>query len=142
MDSGNITELFSKLNELSEEEKIELKQYERKSAVKKFHQEDPRIQFRQAKKDLIRTFPLPKTEEDIIDFLTQATPLAKPKSKSIIEKIFRAVCNFFSSQEGVYNLTEEWTTKCEQVINSARISMKDNERVLPIIEGYAKKLNV
>lgn len=62
MNSGNITELFSKLNELSEEEKIELKQYERKSAVKQLNQEDPRIQFRQAKKDLIRTFPLPKTE--------------------------------------------------------------------------------
>ena len=74
--------------------------------------------------EIISTFPIPTTKEDMIEFLA----LAIPKAKS----------NWFSADE----FTKVWKAKCEQVIMKAKFSMKDDKTVLAEIMQYAKELKI
>lgn len=86
------------------------------------------------KATLIRGFPVPTTKEDILEFVSMATPLAKPATKKIIQ--------FWDVTLGQYEIAKAWKAKCEQVIMKARFSMKDDNATLAEIEGYAKELKI
>lgn len=79
---------------------------------------------------LINGFPVPTTKEDILEFITMATPLAKPATKS-----------FFHPDSGDI-FSKAWLAKCEQVIMKARFSMKDDKATLAEIEKYAQELKI
>lgn len=81
------------------------------------------------KADLIKGFPIPTTKEDILEFVTMATPLAMPAAKS----------SFFSPAD---DISKAWRSKCEQVIMKARFSMKEDKALLEQIEQYATKLKL
>lgn len=83
------------------------------------------------KVDLIKTFPIPNTKEDILEFLTMAAPLGVKKS-------------FWSASEDATSLSmrNAWREKCGQVIMKARFSMKDDPNTLAEIERYAKELKI
>ena len=83
------------------------------------------------KANIIRTFPIPTTKEDILEFLSMAAPLGKKKG-------------FFASDEsfGEEELRKAWREKCEQVIIKARFSMRDDKKILEEIEGYARQLKI
>ena len=78
--------------------------------------------------NIIKTFPIPNTKEDLLEFLSVAAPLGKKKS------IFSA---------GEDEMTQRaWREKCGQVIMKARFSMKDDKETLAEIEKYAKELKI
>lgn len=86
----------------------------------------------QKKSSLIDGFPIPTTKEDILEFITMATPLAKPATKS----------RLFSDAKDQYPVAKAWRKKCEQVIMKARFSMKDDKALLDEIEKYAVQLKI
>lgn len=81
------------------------------------------------KANLIANFPVPTTKEDILEFLTMATPMAREASK------------FFAEQEDK-KVNKAWKSKCEQIIIKARFAMKDDKATLAEIENYAKQLKI
>ena len=80
---------------------------------------------------IIKTFPIPNTKEDLLEFLTMAAPLGKKKS-------------IFSASEDAESqaFRAAWREKCGQVIMKARFSMKDDPQTLAEIENYAKELKI
>ena len=85
------------------------------------------------KVSLINGFPVPTTKEDILEFVSMATPLAKPANKLMI---------FTDLDAGQYGVAKAWKSKCEQVIMKARFSMKEDKATLAEIEKYAKELKI
>lgn len=85
------------------------------------------------KVSLINGFPVPTTKEDILEFVSMATPLAKPANKLMI---------FTDLDAGQYGVAKAWKSKCEQVIMKARFSMKEDKATLAEIERYAKELKI
>ena len=86
------------------------------------------------KASLIKGFPIPTTKEDILEFLTMATPLGMPATKSI-----------WSSgrlDPNEREISKAWRAKCEQVIMKARFSMKEDKALLEQIEQYAIQLKI
>ena len=81
--------------------------------------------------NIIKTFPIPNTKEDLLEFLSVAAPLGKKKS------IFSA-----GEDEMTLRTRRAWREKCGQVIMKARFSMKDDKALLAEIEKYAKELNI
>lgn len=86
------------------------------------------------KKEIIKNFPIPTTQEDILEFLSLAVPNA------------RKLGNFWTSNSNENIEHNEfvpvWKAKCEQIIMKARFSMKDNKDILEEINEYAKQLNI
>lgn len=80
--------------------------------------------------EIIRGFPVPNAKEDILEFLSQAFPKAKPRS-------------FWSNNTNFENEFQAvWKTKCEEIIIKARFSMKQDKSTLEQIENYAKQLKI
>ena len=86
------------------------------------------------KMEIISTFPIPTTKQDILEFLT----LAYPKAKT--------VGNFFTKNTNENKLHNQfvlvWKNKCEQIIMKAKFSMKDDKETLNQVLFYAKKLGL
>lgn len=82
----------------------------------------------------IKNFPVPTAKEDILEFLSMGTPMAKPALKMF------AFSGASSTEE--YQQAKAWRYKCEQVIIKARFAMKDDPQLLEEIEQYAKILKL
>ncbi len=86
------------------------------------------------KHTIIRTYPIPDTKGEILDFLSIAVPLAQVKG------------NFFTKDnpenESHNSMQPAWRSKCEQIIIKARFLMKDDPKTLAEIEEYAKILKI
>lgn len=80
---------------------------------------------------IVKTFPIPNTKEDLLEFLSVAAPLGKKKS------IFSA-----GEDSMTQSMRSAWREKCGQVIMKARFSMKDDKATLAEIERYAKELKI
>ncbi|MBR0268819.1 MAG: hypothetical protein IJQ48_02265 [Prevotella sp.] len=81
---------------------------------------------------LIDGFPIPTAKEDILEFISMATPLAKLATKK----------KFLVQDQQAYAISTAWKKKCEQVIMKARFSMKDDKALLEEIERYAIELKI
>lgn len=86
------------------------------------------------KKEIISSFPIPNTKDDILEFLSLAYPKAKVKgntwTKNNPENIEH---NEFSSV---------WKSKCEQIIMKAKFSMREDKKAFEDIMFYAKDLGI
>ena len=86
-------------------------------------------QILQRRADLVTTYPITNTREDILEFLSYAIPEAKIKigwtDSSYKKKLHKA-----------------WLSKAEQIIMKARFSMKEDKKTLEEIEVYAKQLGI
>ncbi len=78
--------------------------------------------------EIISTFPIPNTKEDILEFLS----LALPKTKT----------NFFGSSNEEKEFAKTWKEKCKQTIIKARFSFKEDKSTLNMIENYAKQIKM
>jgi hypothetical protein len=87
------------------------------------------------KMQLIKTFPIPNSKEEILEFLTIALPEATVK----IRKLLFATIDEDRVKEEIKKV---WLTKCEQIILKARLSMKEDKKTLEEIEYYAKQLGI
>ena len=87
------------------------------------------------KMEYIKSFPVPTTKEDILEFLCMAVPLSKKRKIS-----------FWSTEDEenivrMHNLfVPVWKAKCEQIIMKARFAMKNDMQTLKKIEEYASEL--
>jgi len=84
--------------------------------------------------NVINSFPIPITKEDIIEFLSQAVPKCR-------------TLNMFQLQDpharNTHNaLANAWKNKCHEIVIKARFSMKDDKKILEEIETYAKQLKI
>ena len=86
------------------------------------------------KKEIISSFPVPNTKEDILEFLSLAFPKAQSKG------------NFLTKNNPEYiehnEFVSVWKAKCEQIIMKAKFSMKDDKKTLEEIMYYAKELKI
>ncbi|MBS1653116.1 MAG: hypothetical protein JSU07_14010 [Bacteroidetes bacterium] len=86
------------------------------------------------KKEIISSFPIPNTKDDILEFLSLAFPKAKSKG------------NFLTKNNPEYiehnEFVSVWKAKCEQVIMKAKFSMKDDRKALEEIMQYAKEIGI
>ena len=86
------------------------------------------------KREIISSFPVPNTKDDILEFLSLAFPKAKSKG------------NFLTKNNPEYiehnEFVSVWKAKCEQVIMKAKFSMKDDKKALDEIMQYAKELGI
>jgi len=86
------------------------------------------------KREIISSFPVPNTKDDILEFLSLAFPKAKNKG------------NLFTKNNPEYiehnEFVSVWKAKCEQIIMKAKFSMKDDKKALEEIMNYAKELGI
>lgn len=86
------------------------------------------------KMEIISSFPIPTSKEDLLEFLSLAYPLAQQKG------------NFFTKhnpENKSHNLfVNLWENKCEQIIIKAKFAMKNDPETLEQIMQYARKLNI
>ena len=86
------------------------------------------------KREIISSFPVPNTKDDILEFLSLAFPKAKSKG------------NFLTKNSPDYiehnEFVSVWNAKCEQVIMKAKFSMKEDKKALEEIMQYAKELGI
>ena len=87
------------------------------------------------KMELIRSFPIPNTKEDLLEFFTLAIPEATVK----IRKFLGVTYQEDKTKEAIKKV---WLTKCEQIILKARLAVKDDPQTQELIERYARELNI
>jgi hypothetical protein len=82
------------------------------------------------KKSIISNFLIPTSKDEVIEFLSNATPYAKKQG------------NFFSGMkyEAHNELVPTWKLKCEQIIRQANLSFKNDASTMSTINEYAKQL--
>lgn len=77
----------------------------------------------ESKVRVIKDHPLPQTKDGLLEMLAYAAPQGQ-KTKGV-----------------EYNdLQKAWRTKCGQIINKARIAMRDDPQSLEIVNNYATEL--
>lgn len=81
------------------------------------------------KKAIIQNFPIPTTKDDIIEFLSQAVPLARKPS-------------MWSGDEAAREMYPVWKAKCEQVIIKAKFALREDKKTLEMIKEYADELKI
>ena len=77
----------------------------------------------QRKINLIRTYPIPNTVEDILEFVILASSNVEPEAYSV-----------WSSDVSGKAVSEAWITKCNQAIHKAEVSFGDS----PLVEKMHK----
>ena len=85
---------------------------------------------KQRQSDLINSFPIPNTKEEIIEFLAFAFPLANQKF------------NWLDRIDSKDTLKKACYSKCEQIVIKARFSFQNDVKTLEEIENYAKQLGI
>lgn len=94
------------------------------------------------KKELISSFPIPNTKEDIIEFLS----LALPKSIKLGKNSGIVGLDRLTDPNGINEQHNEfvpvWKTKCHQIILKARFTMKEDPKSLEEINYYAAQLGI
>jgi len=86
------------------------------------------------KKAIIQNFPIPTTKDDILEFLSQAVPLAR--KHSIMSR------EMWTRDENATYMTPVWRAKCEQVIIKAKFALREDKKTLEIIKEYADELKI
>lgn len=81
------------------------------------------------KKAIIQNFPIPTTKDDIIEFLSQAVPLARKPS-------------MWSGDEAAREMYPVWKAKCEQIIIKAKFALREDKKTLEMIKEYADELKI
>jgi len=92
------------------------------------------------KKTIISNFPIPTTKNDILEFLSLAIPNAKKAGNFFTSGSFNSPANHRNKLHN--DFVTVWKAKCEQIIMKARFSMKEDEKTLEQIEGYAKEIGL
>jgi hypothetical protein len=83
-------------------------------------------------KNIISTFPVPNSKEDLLEFLSMASSEAKKKLGF----------SLYKSLDPPHILKNTWYAKCEQIIMKARFSMKEDKETLDEVEFHAKSLGI
>jgi len=90
------------------------------------------------KAELVKSFPVPNSKEDILEFLSIATPRAKQSNKSVFGKVFSGK----GVDASVELVNDAFKEKCEQIIMKAGFSFKNDPKTMEEIRYYAKELKI
>lgn len=136
--SGKIRDLLKQLDELELEKQstLDIISGRLKSFVAD-SDDDYSERLIQKKRNLIQNFPLPTSQEDILEFLSLALPLAKKKGN-----VFTRFISDDSENDAHNELAPAWKSKCEQLVTMAKFSMKDNPEILREILNNAKEAGI
>ena len=86
--------------------------------------------------EIISSFPIPNSKNDMLEFLS----LALPKSK-IKKNLFGGESQ--TTDNKLPNMyARAWKDKCEQIVMKARFSMKEDKKTLEEINSYANELGI
>ena len=121
---SSVTALFKKLEALESQRK------ENNSLIKGYYGGllfGEKIE--KQKVNLIQTFPVPTTKEDILEFLAMAASQAE-------------IPKFYNKRPNQDYVPHAWWNKCKQIIIKARLSMKDDKKIMEEIEEYARQLKI
>ncbi len=92
----------------------------------------------ESKASVISTFPIPTTKSEILEFLSL--------SVSQVNNIKIDFATKMAGAKGTYGYRilyrDSWMAMATQVIMKARFSMKDDQKTLNEIEGYARQLGI
>ena len=130
---ASIKQLFYALNAIEASRRPEPKV--EKNIFQKMFSFDVADDVAKRKMEYIKSFPVPTTKEDILEFLCMAVPLSKKRK-----------LRFWSSEDEenivrMHNLfVPIWKSKCEQIIMKARFAMRNDMLTLKKIEEYASEL--
>lgn len=130
--NSSIQRLFEMLNELEESSKEDSSSII--GSIGRFYGEALSKNFGGTKdmrrrKAIVQNFPIPTTKNDILEFLSQAVPLAKRPS-------------LFNTDEMAREMYPVWKNKCEQIIMKAKFSMQEDKKTLEMIKQYADELKI
>lgn len=92
------------------------------------------------KKEIIRTFPVPTTKNDILEFLTVAVPLAAPPIPNPLKDPLKFFTRDLEKERDP--LAQIWRAKCEQIVEKARFALKDDKATLKQIAETVKPLEI
>ena len=128
--NNSVKLFFEKYDELQFLVANELKANPRKIGNSTFAYQEAEINMAicDRRANLIDSFPILNTKEDILEFLSIAVPESKKK--------------FSFLEIPKKNLQKAWKSKAEQIIMKARFAMKDDKKTLEEIEVYAKELGI
>ena len=87
------------------------------------------------KMELIRSFPISNSKDDLLEFFALAIPEATVKIRK-----FLGITH--PEDRNKESMRKVWLTKVEQIIMKANFAMKDDPQTMKIIEQYAKQLNL
>ena len=96
----------------------------------------------QRKKQIIKTFPIPTTKSDMLEFLSVAIPLAKENKVGLLRSIFTLDTANLENQQEYATFAPVWRTKCEEIVLKAKIVMKDNPSMLKEILDMVEPLGI
>lgn len=86
------------------------------------------------KMEIISSFPIPTSKDDMLEFLS----LAVPKTKTIGNFVTKG-----NTENKVPNqFASIWKAKCEQIIMKAKFAMKEDKKTLEEIGYYAIQLGI
>jgi hypothetical protein len=91
-----------------------------------------------AKSNVISSFPIPNTKEDILEFL--ALSVAQVNSIKIGAMVRLAGTSGTYGYKVTYK--NAWLSIANKVVMKARFSMKEDKKTLETIENYAKQLKI
>jgi hypothetical protein len=94
-------------------------------ALKKGDDLDADENYEEQKANLINSIPIPTSKEDLLEFLTVCTTQA----------------NVGFMQVGNGKVHTAWTSRGEEALLKARITMKDDKTALAMLDDFEKKLN-
>lgn len=86
---------------------------------------------------LITGWPVPSTKEDILEFLTMASPLAVKPKWSAVSKAVQ-----IDPRDIKGTLATAWYNKCKQLVKKARIVLRDDKEAIAQVEEIAQQLSI
>ena len=88
-------------------------------------------------KSTLSRFPVPKEQNEIVQFLTLCIPFTKKKSKNLFgNKREREDVDWHNKMIGA------WTDKCTEVILEARLEHIADEQALRVFDEYVQQLGI
>lgn len=88
-------------------------------------------------KSMLSRFPVPKEQNEIVQFLTLCIPFTKKKSKSLFgNKREKEDIDWHNK------MIDAWTDKCTEVILEARLEHIGDEQALRVFDEYAQQLGI
>lgn len=88
---------------------------------------------------LITGWPVPSTKEDILEFLTMASPLAVKTSKW---SSYSSKAAQIDPRDTRGTLGTAWYNKCKQLVKKARIVLRDDKEAITQVEEIAQQLKI
>ncbi|GHV88962.1 hypothetical protein AGMMS50267_13220 [Spirochaetia bacterium] len=135
--NNTVQAFFQKLNEMEQDR---VKQMSSISAAKMFwdNGRSTRASLDTAKAEMIKSFPIPNTKEDIVEFVLLASSQIQKKKGGLMASYVRTL----DTAVGGVDFNDVWKSKCEQAYNKAKIVFGSDKDAIANIESILKEKKI